>query len=292
MLTNEVGIISSSLDPASINIANNLIETAGCELVEKSNSFVLYYCEEVKSRLIIVDSDLIYIDKLPVLKQNPKRFIFLSRHSSSSKTLSLLVHFTGNWTSEAKYGGKPYSLGISDPILGKLIFNALNETIIKENIRNIPISLEATHHGPSELDRPVVFVEIGSDLDAWKNKKLGYLWALTLIESINKLINKKYCNYITAIGFGGPHYAPNFTKIERETRIAIGHIAPKYVISSIDERMMLQAISRSETKTKLAILDWKGLNSEQRKKILHFLDTFTDLEVLRARSILNSNEYA
>jgi len=284
-------MISSSLDPASVNMANNIIEITSCELMEKSSSLTLYYCEEIKSQLLIIDSDLIYLDNLPRLKHDPRRLIFLSRHSSASRTLSLLIHFTGNWTNEAKYGGKPSSLGISDPILGKIIFNSLSKTVIQENMEHIPISLEATHHGPSELDKPLVFVEIGSDLDAWKNKKLGYLWAITLIESIKKLLDQKYGNYVTAIGFGGPHYVPNFTEIERKTRIAMSHIAPKYVIDDIDKQIVSQAITRSETDTKLAIIDWKGLNSKQRKKILQILDTFTELEVARARNVLSNEKY-
>ncbi len=292
MINYEIGIISSLIDPASINMAKNLIEISDCELVNKTKNNELYYCDDIRSQLLIINSDLIDLEKLPSLEINPSRLIFLSRHSSTAKILSLSIHFTGNWTSEAKYGGKPFSLGISDPLLGKIIFNELNRIAEQEKLEKIPISLEATHHGPTELNKPLIFVEIGSDIDAWKNEKLGYLWAVTLYESLRRLLNRENNDYIPAVGFGGPHYAPNFTEIERRTRIAMGHIAPKYVIDQIDKRMILQAINRSKARPALAIIDWKGLNSEQRNKILNALRELTEIEVVRARNILSKGEYS
>ena len=75
-----------------------------------------------------------------------------------------------------------------------------------------------------------------------------------------------------AIGIGGPHYCPNFNKIQLESNVAISHIIPNYV-APITEEMVREAIEKTEEEVDFAILDWKGLGkSEQRQKVLDILD--------------------
>ncbi len=287
MKRSNVCLVASSLDPASMNMVENLIGLANCETIRRTNQYEIYSCEEIRSPMLIVRSDLIHLKELPPINPAPSRLVFLSRHSSASKTLSLLMHFTGNWTNNNEYGGQPKSLGLSDPLLGKIIFLELNNKVSELGFDGIPISLEATHHGPTELDKPLIFVEIGSDLDAWRNRELGHLWAVTIIDAIKKIDNGDLLSrYEVALGFGGPHYAPNFTEIEKKTHIALSHIAPKHVVDNLDADLLSQAVERSANPPKLAILDWKGLNSNQRNKIQTLLEEFTDLEIVRARKLL------
>jgi len=186
-------------------------------------------------------------------------------------------------------GGYPNTLGISDPIFAKYAFiEILREKEKRDRLSEFEISLEATHHGPTQLNKPLTFIEIGSDPDKWRNKEAGEAWAHAIIRALERLQRKKdYKNLVVAIGFGGPHYAPNFSKVERETCIAMGHIAPKYVIDQISPHVLRQAYLKNMVKPKLALIDWKGLTGAQREKVITLLKELNfNLEIVKIHTAL------
>ncbi len=67
-------------------------------------------------------------------------------------------------------------------------------------------------------------------------------------------------------------YAPTFTKRVLDSNIAIGHICPKYAVDLIGEAEVLQAFAKTTPKPDFAILEWKGLNAEQRNKLISILE--------------------
>ncbi len=84
---------------------------------------------------------------------------------------------------------------------------------------------------------------------------------------------QKYEGNEVWIGFGGPHYAPKFHDYLLNKQIMLGHIAPKYVIDMIDEEVVSLAMSRCLIRPKGALIDWKGMKSKQREKIINILDS-------------------
>jgi D-aminoacyl-tRNA deacylase len=68
-----------------------------------------------------------------------------------------------------------------------------------------------------------------------------------------------------AVGFGGPHYAPVFSRDEYVDCVAIAHFLPKYNIEGIDEQTVLQAFEKTMPKTRLAVLEWKGLSGADKE---------------------------
>lgn len=115
-------------------------------------------------------------------------------------------------------------------------------------------------------------MEIGSTEIEWKDRRAGFIVAKTVYETMQEFKENPY-NEI-AIGIGGPHYCPNFNKIQMNSNIAIGHIIPQYVFP-ITEEMVREAISGTEEDIDMFLLDWKGLgNSEQRQQILDVLNKF------------------
>ena len=78
------------------------------------------------------------------------------------------------------------------------------------------MSLEVTHHGPSEVKEPLLYMEVGSDEAAWANMDA----CRAVIEAIVELSRGDPPTVKTAIGFGGPHYAPNFTEAVKGGEIA------------------------------------------------------------------------
>ena len=98
-------------------------------------------------------------------------FIFCSRHSAKSGQPALLVHSTGNLGEEALFGGDPFSLSVSS---ASLVAAALKRLALEKEERDLEqfdITMEATHHGPTSMNTPLVFIELGSDEDFWRHKE-------------------------------------------------------------------------------------------------------------------------
>jgi D-aminoacyl-tRNA deacylase len=92
-----------------------------------------------------------------------------------------------------------------------------------------------------------------------------------------------------ALGVGGPHYAPNFTRVvQSSSDIAVGHVIPNYVLRTFRSDMMRKAIERTLEKVGLVLLDWKGLRSEQREFIKPMIDEL-NLETFKTHEITKSS---
>ena len=77
-----------------------------------------------------------------------------------------------------------------------------------------------------------------------------------------------------AFGIGGPHYCPNFNKLQLNSNVAIGHIIPCYVLP-LKENMIQEILDKSLEEIDFAVLDWKGIKTtEMRKQVTDILDKF------------------
>ena len=188
--------------------------------------------------------------------------IFISKHQGAKPKI-LSLHAPGNWK-KAEYGGKENKVCKTSASILKIFFQELN--------KNVPqgwtATLECTHHGPY-VEKPCLFIEIGSSEKDWIIKQAGQAIATT-IENTLKKINKENQKLPAAIGIGGPHYCPNFNKIQLNSKYAMGHIIPEYIMP-INESIIKEAINKTEEKVELAILDWKGMKREQRQELMKIL---------------------
>ncbi len=271
-------VIVSLKDKASLNIRDRLFDLDRWhETNYEFDGHIILKGENSGLYLVTINNDLIYSDYLNELNSmlNLDRLIFASRHSSTTKKPSLHVHFTGNWSNENPYGGSKRSLSISEPIAARLAFLKLYEWRGRISSAKFDVSLEVTHHGPTDIDIPLFFIELGSSEEQWVLKDAAKVIAEIIIDVGNVEIKK---TSQIAIGFGGPHYAPSFTRYVLKNNICIGHMVPKYHVDSIDVDMLSKMITRNSVKPDLALIDWKGLKSPQRSKLLKLLEN-TDLEV-------------
>ncbi|NPA76267.1 MAG: D-tyrosyl-tRNA(Tyr) deacylase [Candidatus Diapherotrites archaeon] len=217
-------------DPASIKIGEYLIENY-FERTDKTfrNRPVFKY---ENADMIVIDTEHTYADWLT--KEYPSDlYIVLSRHSSQSGEPTLTVHTTGNW-GDALYGGQSRTLSLAP---AQHMLAALEE-IKKRAIPGFSVSYEVTHHGPT-LDAPIMFVEVGSTEEQWENEDAAAVIGEAAIAAL------KPRDVPTAIGVGGGHYAPRFTKIALKKGVAFGHMVPKYAFPFVDEHMLRQAIERT-----------------------------------------------
>ena len=272
-----IAIISSSKDPAGVNIRNSLIELFGFgKTDEKFDNNDVYEFNKIQNknlRLYLTNNDLIFSENID-RNIDADVFIFASKHRSKENTPSFAVHPIGNWD-KAEFGGGERKLCPSSAALLKNLFVGLNETGKNSDYE---LTMEATHHGPY-VEKPAVFCEIGSTEKEWNDKENGKIMAATIIKALENQ-NK---NYKIAIGIGGPHYCSNFNKIVLRTDTAFSHICPKYHLDKLNESLIQQAIQKTVEQVDFVVLDWKGLGTE-KKGIVEMLKNL-NLEIKRADQI-------
>lgn len=181
-------------------------------------------------------------------------YVVASRHWARSGQPSLTVHPTGNF-GKAMYGGRPRELQrtVAKPM--RDIFLQL----LEDPPRGFEVSLEATHHSPTMFETPMFFAELGSSERQWQDESTGRYLAEAIVEGINAMGEAP-----VAIGFGGGHYCPTFTVMERET--AFGHIAAKHSLDLLTPELIGQMAERTLDGVEKAVFD-KGLKGYQKKKV-------------------------
>ncbi|GAG48860.1 unnamed protein product, partial [marine sediment metagenome] len=129
--------------------------------------------------------------------------------------------------------------------------------------------LECTHHGPL-IDKPCLFIEIGSTENEWTSRRAAFIIAKTISEIIKGFRENPYNE--VAVGIGGPHYCPNFNKIQLNSNVALSHIIPQYALP-LSEEMIKGAIEKTEEEVDFVLLDWKGIkNADERQRVIDILD--------------------
>ena len=256
-------IVASKKDKAGINITTQLSQfrknNFNSILQQTGDGFDFYF----------VDEEIVFTENLDLGKINRYDFIiFASRHSSEKNEKSLTIHTVGNW-GEAKFGGQAGKVSKTSALFIKKLFEKLNENVVLHELKNYDVTLEATHHGPL-IEKPCVFIEIGSTENEYTDKRAGFIVAKTISQTIEEFKKNPYNE--VAIAIGGPHYCPNFNKIQAKSNIAISHIIPQYSLP-LTEEMIKEAVEKTEEEVDFVILDWKGLGiAEQRQKTVEVLE--------------------
>ena len=243
-------IISSNIDPASINIKNSLIKKSLWEEIglfcnnpvykNKKNNFIIITINDKKITHNNIDAEF-----NKEFKIKPKLAIFISRHTSKTEKPTLSVHPIGNYN-EALFGGKKKELVKSSPKIMTELLRNLKKNSDNNNLYH-NVCFEATHHGPS-ISIPTLFIEIGSTLYEWTKTEAADVLAnsiLDLYEDENNI--EKLKEYPVLIGLGGGHYAPRFTDVALERKVSFGHMIPSYHINAgnIDEDIIDKSIENT-----------------------------------------------
>jgi len=164
-----------------------------------------------------------------------------SRHSGETGAL-LTAHHTGNFA-EAELGGRPQSFARAAPNAQKAVLRAL----AAEAPPGYDVGVECTHHGPTGVDTPFLFVELGSGEEQWTDPD----GARAVASAILALRGVAPDRERTLVGVGGGHYAPRFERVLRETGWAVGHVAADWALEEmvadggIDPDVLARAVDRS-----------------------------------------------
>jgi D-aminoacyl-tRNA deacylase len=264
-------LVASSKNLASMTIASALMRKHGFESTGiRFGPRDLYQKGSVI--LATMDNEIIEPPDLDAYFR-PQAYIFLSTHVAESGIPSLTVHTTGNFTDKEVLGARPREVGAIDPDLQKNYLIALNER--RPQLDGYEITIEATHHGPTSLRRPVLFVELGSTEKQWGDARAAEVIADALMAS---LASGKKWNKV-ALAFGGTHYPQKFNKVLLEGEYALSAVVAKHYLQWIDGEMFGQLIQRTSKFPSAVMVDWKGAGPHREKVIL--LAKQFALEVIR-----------
>lgn len=158
-----------------------------------------------------------------------------SRHRAESGRPALTVHPIGNPVA-ADFGGRPRTLVATEPIVLGRIFRRLHAEA--HGLKH-QVTLEATHHGPY-LETPTMFVEIGTDEKAWRDRDLGRRVGRSILAAATPSVGDEAPALVM---LGGSHYAPKASDLVKSGRANFGHILPTYAFDNgMDARTVLEAI--------------------------------------------------
>jgi len=199
--------------------------------------------------------------------------IFASKHSSAAGKKTLLVHTTGLWGKAEDYGGQDYELAVVSSKFLTRGYQLLKQYQIEQQLHEYWVGIEATHHGPTSLKYPVMFIETGGTLVEWSDPAACELVSDVIVTLVQEYLNGELNDGEPAmIGFGGGHYCPAFIRKLEENEYSVGHIAPKYSHGLLTEAMIQQAWDKTQAYEKLILIDKKGTRSKERKEIIEIVE--------------------
>lgn len=258
-------LVASSKDVAGLNIAKQILCQYAFSKTPKTFQENPVYHAEINGKqvqLITLQEETINAQNLPNHFTNLDLVVFISKHSSTSGTPTLSVHTPGNFAA-AELGGLPRKVSISPATALQNALKALKR--FKEEMQlDYEVSYECTHHGPS-LNVPCMFVELGSSEKQWSDSKAAGAVAHAAMEAVTEF---SVSERTAVLGIGGPHYNQRFTKLALNNEAIFGHIIPKYAVQCVDAEILSQCVERTLEKVEYAILDWKGIKSQDKAKLL------------------------
>ncbi len=263
-------LIASSKDVASLNIKEEILKHYPFRKTTKEfqgNSLFFAEIEGKKVTLATLSEESVKAQNLPEKFPNAKLIVFISRHSSQSGKPTLSVHTPGNF-GDAELGGLPKTLSVSP---ASAMQNALKALMHNKEALNLgyEVSFECTHHGPS-LNVPAMFVELGSSPTQWGDMRAAEAVAHSAMSAIASFPEPQTS---AALGIGGTHYNQRFTLMALIGEATFGHIVPKYAVHLVDAQMLRQCIEKTLEKVPVAVLDWKGIRSEDKPNLISALET-------------------
>jgi D-aminoacyl-tRNA deacylase len=183
------------------------------------------------------------VDDGPVLEAD--LLVFASRHAGETDAL-LTAHHTGNFGA-AEFGGDDRAVARACPGAHRRVLRALAENAPEE----YEVGMECTHHGPTDVGVPSMFVELGSGPDQWDDPAGARAVARAILDlrgvdpdlptaggsdrlpGDDRSVGDGDRRHL--VGIGGGHYAPRFERVARETDWAVGHVAADWCLDDLGD---------------------------------------------------------
>ena len=225
-----LGIVVSRADSASKRIGEQLLALADWEertddsRPDGEGGGTVYRLPDAELR--VFDDLHIYLDGVDEsFDADLGCLAVVSRHAGDTGPL-LTAHPTGN-VGAAAYGGEANRFARAAP--GAL--KAVRAALARYAPDDYGVGMECTHHGPTDVETPSLFVEVGSDEEQWADDEAARAVARATLD----LRGVDPTPERTLVGFGGGHYVPRFERVVRETDWAVGHVAADWSLDDLPE---------------------------------------------------------
>ncbi len=283
-------IISSTEDEASTNIKKGLLSIGDWSETDIFFNKPVYKLNTDRDVIMVTIEDRTILHEQLVqqiiaeLKISPDKAIFISRHRSKSGKPTLTTHPIGNY-SKASFGGKNKTLCTALPFMMSALLRIMKKYAEEENLYH-DVGFEVTHHGPY-MSVPTLFAEVGSTLVEWEKTRPAEVVARSILTLLSMTEEEKenLKKIPVLIGVGGGHYAPRFSTVVFQKKVAFGHMIPSYHIKPghIDRDMLKKAIDATPHASGV-YLDRKALSKATRDQFQQWCE---DLDI----PLVSSNDF-
>ncbi|MEF8975426.1 MAG: D-aminoacyl-tRNA deacylase [Halapricum sp.] len=230
-----LGIVVSRADSASVHIGEHLRDLADWEIEtddsrqDGEGGGTIYRLDDAEVREF--DPFHLELDRVAEAFDDPDLIVFASRHSGETGKL-LTAHHTGNFGT-AEYGGEDGAFAAACPNAHKRVVEALT----RHAPEDYEVGMECTHHGPTDVGAPSMFVEVGSAEPQWDDPDAARAVAKAVLDlrGVEPLAPREDGTRRHVLGFGGGHYVPRFERIVRETDWAVGHIGADWGLDAMGD---------------------------------------------------------
>ncbi len=235
-----LGIVVSRADDASVHIGEHLLDLADWDRLadtarpDADGGGVVYRTDGAVLREF--EGMHLSMDRPAEAFEGVDLLVFASKHAGETGPL-LTAHHTGNF-GPADHGGDPNALSRACPNAHARVLAALDEHAPE----GYDAGMECTHHGPTDVGAPSMFVEVGSGQQEWDDPDAARAVARAILElrgvspdcePENGKGDEGYRRHL--VGVGGGHYAPRFERIVRETGWAVGHVAADWGLDALGD---------------------------------------------------------
>jgi D-aminoacyl-tRNA deacylase len=243
-----LGIVVSHADSASTHIGDHLLdlrdwtETSDETRPPAEGGGTVYRLDGVELRTF--ERLHLRLDGVADVFDDPDLLVFASRHAGETGKL-LTAHHTGNF-GPAEHGGDSNALARACPNAHSRVLDALREHAPE----GYDVGMECTHHGPSDVGVPSMFVELGSAEPQWEDPDAARAVANAILDLRDADPDRPVedsgdgATRRHIVGFGGGHYTPRFERIVRETEWAVGHVAADWGLDAMGDPEANRAVLR------------------------------------------------
>jgi len=230
-----LAIVISRADDASRHVGDHLRDLEDWSLdrddsrADTDGGGDVWRLEDVELRTF--EERHLELENVAAAFDEPDLLVFASKHAGETGRL-LTAHHTGNF-GPAEFGGDDHALARACPFAHKRVV----ETLDAHAPADYDIGMECTHHGPTTVGVPSMFVEVGSDQPQWDDPDAARAVAKAILDlrGVSPDASSEHGTRRHLVGFGGGHYVPRFERIVRETDWAVGHIAADWCLDAMGD---------------------------------------------------------
>ena len=257
-------LVCSEPDLPSVNMKEALLGMYGWE--DMGNDGTNSYISHGDDVMVTIPDLHIYHENLDVdvkaFGVDPDEVVVMSKHSAKSGIPALTAHPIGNYH-ENEFGGKAGTLVKATPAT---MSDAVRRIMKYNDMEGTQTCFEVTHHGPW-LDKPTMFIEIGSDESNWGNKHAADVLAHVITDL------DPHPEYPRAVGLGGGHYAPRFTDVASRYEVNFGHMIPNYQLQDRDDEDVVRMLNLAceATDTKMVYVHRKAMKKPEERRMIDLI---------------------